>query len=175
VVGGLLDLSRLEAGRLELHREPIEPQELVGAALTQSPVRAESDRIRLDVPPDLPAVEGDAALLTQAVANVLHNALKFSPGGSVVEVTARAAGDALRVEVRDHGEGIPETELERVFEKFYRARRGNVAAGSGLGLALSRGILEAHGGRVWAERAETGGTRVVLELPLGRSEEGRAS
>ncbi len=89
VVGGLLDLSRLEAGRLELRREPIEPQELVGAALTQSPVRAESDRVRLDVPPDLPAVEVDAALLTQALVNVLHNALKFSPGGSVVEVTAR--------------------------------------------------------------------------------------
>jgi len=174
VVGGLLDLSRLEAGRLELHREPIEPQDLVGSALAQSPVRAESDRIRLDVPDDLPAVEGDAALLTQAVVNVLHNALKFSPGGSPVEVTVRVAGDALRIEVRDHGEGIPEAELERVFEKFYRARRGDAAGGSGLGLALSRGIVDAHGGRVWAERVEAGGTRLVLELPLGRSGEGRA-
>jgi len=168
LVGSLLDLSRLEAGRLELHREPIEPQELVGAALTQSPVRAESDRVRLDVPPDLPMVEGDAALLTQALVNVLHNALKFSPPGSQVEVTARESGDALRIEVRDHGEGIPEAELERVFEKFYRARRGAVAGGSGLGLALSRGIVEAHGGRVWAERAESGGTRVVIEIPWER-------
>jgi two-component system, OmpR family, sensor histidine kinase KdpD len=167
VVGGLLDLSRLEAGRLELRREPIEPQELVGAALTQSPVRAEADRLRLDVPPDLPTVEVDAALLTQALVNVLRNALKFSPGGSEVEVTARVSGDTLRVEVRDHGEGIPEAELEQVFEKFYRARRGDVAGGSGLGLALSRGIVEAHGGRVWAERAEGGGTMVVVELPLG--------
>ena len=174
VVGGLLDLSRLEAGRLELHREPIDPQELVGSALTRSPVRAESDRIRLDVPSDLPAVEGDAALLTQALVNVLHNALKFSPGGSAVEVTARVAGNALRVEVRDHGAGIPEPDLERVFEKFYRARQGDAAGGSGLGLALSRGIVEAHGGRVWAERAEAGGTRLVLELPLGKSGEGRA-
>jgi two-component system sensor histidine kinase KdpD len=174
VVGGLLDLSRLEAGRLELHREPIDPQELVGSALTRSPVRAESDRVRLDVPSDLPAVEGDAALLTQALVNVLHNALKFSPGGSAVEVTARVAGNALRVEVRDHGAGIPEPDLERVFEKFYRARQGDAAGGSGLGLALSRGIVEAHGGQVWAARAEAGGTRLVLELPLGRSGEGRA-
>jgi two-component system sensor histidine kinase KdpD len=166
VVGGLLDLSRLEAGRLELRREAIEPQELVGAALTQSPVRGESDRFRLDVPPDLPAVEADAALFTQALVNVLHNALKFSPAGSVVEVTARVEGSALRLEVRDHGVGIPEDELERVFEKFYRARRGDAAGGSGLGLALSRGIIDAHAGRVWAERAEGGGTRVVIELPL---------
>ena len=175
VVGGLLDLSRLEAGRLELHREPIEPQELVGAALTQTPVRAESDRIRLDVPADLPSVEGDAALLTQALVNVLHNALKFSPPGSEVELTVRAAGDALRVEVRDHGEGIPESELERVFEKFHRAPRGDAAGGSGLGLALSRGIVEAHGGRVWAERAESGGARLIIELPQGRTGEGGAS
>jgi two-component system sensor histidine kinase KdpD len=175
VVGGLLDLSRLEAGRLELHREPIEPQELVGAALTQTPVRAESDRIRLDVPADLPSVEGDAALLTQALVNVLHNALKFSPPGSAVELTARAAGDALRVEVRDHGEGIPESELERVFEKFHRAHRGDAAGGSGLGLALSRGIVEAHGGRVWAERAESGGARLIIELPQGRTGEGGAA
>jgi len=82
-------------------------------------------------------------------------------------------GNALRVEVRDHGVGIPDAELERVFEKFYRARQGDAAGGSGLGLALSRGIVEAHGGRVWAERAEAGGARLVLELPLGRSGEGR--
>jgi len=175
VVGGLLDLSRLEAGRLELHREPIEPQDLVGAALTQSPVRAESDRIHLDVPPELPAVEGDAALLTQALVNLLHNALKFSPVRGSVEVTGRAVGSALRLEVRDHGDGIPESELERVFEKFYRADRGDAAGGSGLGLALSRGIVEAHGGRVWAERADGGGTRIVLELPLGHPQEGSAS
>ena len=71
----------------------------------------------------------------------------------------------LRFEVGDQGEGIPAAELERVFEKFYRASRGDAAGGSGLGLALSRGIVEAHGGRVWAERAEGGGTTVVIELP----------
>jgi two-component system, OmpR family, sensor histidine kinase KdpD len=147
LVGNLLDLSRLEAGAATPRPELWTVDELVGQALDGLPG---AERVAVELEDDLPPVEVDAAQLQRVLANLLENALKFSPG------RVRVCSDGLRLEVLDDGPGLGAEELERVFEPF----RGN---GTGLGLAIARGFAEANGARVWAE-AGAGG-RFVVELP----------
>jgi len=171
-VDRLLDVSRIEAGRL-----PIEPRSLPAEAFFAAEVDAfrepaQRERIALDfaVAPGLPArFQADPDRIGEVIRNVVENALRFTPqGGEISVAIAPEAGDALRVEVRDSGPGVPPQEIERVFEKYYRgtlqAVRGS--KGSGLGLAICRGIVEAHGGRIWCEPGSQGGARFVFRLPL---------
>ena len=154
LVANLLDLSRLEAGGATPRPELWTVDELVGQALDGLPG---SERVDVELDDDLPTVEIDAAQLQRVLANLLENALKFSPG----QVRVHASGvDGVRIEVADDGPGLPADELERVFEPF----RGS---GTGLGLAIARGFAEANGGRVWAE-AGAGG-RFVLTLPAAQA------
>jgi two-component system sensor histidine kinase KdpD len=166
LVGNLLDMTRLEAGAIRIAQEPCDVQELVGAALAQLGDRLGNRPVTVDVPADLPLVPMDFVLITQVLVNLVDNALKYSPEDTPVEVGAGVADDELRIEVADHGVGIPPEDLERVFGKFYRIQRAGAVSGTGLGLAISRGIVEAHGGRIWAENRTGGGTAIQVALPL---------
>jgi two-component system sensor histidine kinase KdpD len=166
LVGNLLDMTRLEAGPLKVTKEPCDLTDVVGAVLGQLENRAGDREVRVDVPPDLPLVPMDFVLIAQVLANLLDNALKYSPREKPVEVAARVAGDRLELSVADRGSGIPPEELERVFDKFYRVHRAEDAIGTGLGLAISKGIVEAHRGTIEAANRPGGGTVIRLTLPL---------
>jgi two-component system, OmpR family, sensor histidine kinase KdpD len=161
VVEQLLDLSRLEAGAAEPHRELWHVDELVSQSLTG--LGAEADRVRVEIAPNTPPVEVDAAQVERVLANLIDNALHYSPAGSGVLVRAEPGATELRLHVVDHGPGLPPDEREALFQPF---RRGLAAQrGSGLGLSIARGFAEANGGRVWAQDDPAGG-HLVLSLPL---------
>ncbi len=160
LVGNLLDLSRLEAGAVQPRKELWAVDELVGRALG---VLGDQGRIEVELDPELPPVQVDAAQVERVLANVIENALKFSPPTGRVRVHGRLAAGEVIVEVLDEGAGLPEAELERVFEPFSRGAGVN-APGAGLGLAIARGFAEANGGRVWAEPVASGG-RFLVALP----------
>jgi len=120
----------------------------------------------MDVPADLPMVPFDLALVEQVLINLLENATKYSPAGTPIDVTARVVDGGLRVEVADRGPGVAAADVERVFDKFYRGRERE-GGGVGLGLAICKGIVSAHGGRIWVEPREGGGASFRFTLPLG--------
>jgi two-component system, OmpR family, sensor histidine kinase KdpD len=161
VVEQLLDLSRLEAGAVEPHRELWHVDELVSQSLTG--LGAEAARVQVEIGPNMPPVEVDAAQVERVLANLIDNALHYSPPGSGVVVRAEPGATELRLHVVDHGPGLPPDERDALFQPF---RRGETAQrGSGLGLSIARGFAEANGGRVWAQD-DPGGGHVVLSLPL---------
>ena len=161
VVGQLLDLSRLEAGAVEPHRELWPVDELVGQALAG--LGADAARVRLDIGPETPPVEVDAAHVERVLANLIDNALHYSPPGSGVIVRAETGTTELRLHVVDRGPGLPDEERDALFQPFRRGSAGQI--GSGLGLSIARGFAEANGGRLWAQDDPAGG-HLVLSLPL---------
>ncbi|MFP2929317.1 ATP-binding protein, partial [Pyxidicoccus sp. 3LG] len=166
LVEGLLDVSRLSSGELRLSLERFDLAELVREVAERHGPEAEAVGCELRVSAR-PGVFGqwDRQRVDQAVAALVSNALKFGPG-KPVEVDVEAAGSRGRVQVRDRGIGIPEDQLEPIFERFGRAVSSRSYGGLGLGLYLARRSAEAHGGRAWAESREGGGARFTLELPL---------
>lgn len=168
-VQNLLDMTRLGYGALKLRRQPSDLRELVGAAIRQLGSSLAAHRVELDLDADLPPVDVDPVLMAQVFANLLDNAAKYAPAGSVIAVAGRAAGDMAVVAVTDGGPGIPAEHRDRVFDMFYRvAATDTQRAGTGLGLAICKGIVEAHGGAVRAtEPPPPGkGTRMEISLPL---------
>lgn len=165
-VGNLLDISRLEAGAVRLKKEPCDIQDLVGCAHAAVERRLGSRKIIVRLGPDLPFVPLDLGLMTQVLVNLLDNAVKYSPPDSEIELSAGIDGARLALEVADRSCGVPESDLERIFEKFYRIRVPERVHGTGLGLSICKGIVEAHGGRIRAENRAGGGLRVIVTLPL---------
>jgi signal transduction histidine kinase len=164
----LLDVSRIDAGRVQLHRQPVDIGQIARAVADKAAHRPEGrDRtITVDVEPDTPPVNADPDKVEQIVTNLVENALHYAPG-SVVELTvARTAGD-VRITVADHGPGIPADQVRRIFEKFGRARAQR-RAGTGLGLYITRGLVVAHGGSVWCTSAEGEGAVFHVSLPIGQ-------
>jgi two-component system sensor histidine kinase KdpD len=159
-------MSRLEAKAMKVKLEPGDIQDVIGAALSQLAERLEGHPLTLEIPDDLPLVPLDFVLLVQVLVNLLDNALKYSPSEGPLTLRARVDASELIIEVMDRGEGIPEKELARIFEKFYRVRRADDAGGTGLGLSISKGIVEAHRGRIWAAARPGGGSIFTIALPL---------
>ncbi len=168
-VGNLLEMSRLEAGVLRTRLEPCDVQDLFGSATASLAGRLEGRPVRIEVPPDLPMVAMDFVLMKLVIANLLDNSIKYSPLEAPIELQARLVKNGVELSVADRGPGIPEDDLDRIFDKFYRARRSGDVAGTGLGLAISRGIVDAHGGSIRAENRPDGGARLVVFLPLAVS------
>lgn len=168
----LLDMTRLGQGELTLDRSWVSIEEIVNVVMKRVRPLATAHRLEVTVAPDVPLLRVHPALIEQAVFNVLHNALKFAPLGSLIQLRCRRLEDSrarpLLIEVVDEGPGIPESEWENVFRLFHSAERGDRrAAGSGLGLAICRGMIGAHGGSVRiCERAEGSGCVVQMLLPL---------
>ena len=174
LVAQLLDLSRLEAGAVPLQAGPFELADVLEQAAAECRLHAGPVTVDVDVePPDLMAF-GDAERIHQVVANLLENAVRYSPAGGSVSVSGRPAGRGAGVviEVRDEGPGIPPEEASKVFERFYRtdAARSSHHGGAGLGLAVSRWIVDLHGGDIRAEANRPRGCRMVVTLPEGSSD-----
>lgn len=165
-VGNLLDMTRLESGRMAVTKEPADVQDLIGCALAALDQKLGEREVKIDLPPEMPLVSMDMVLMTQVLVNLLENSLKYSPEGSPLAITARAERRHLLLEVLDSGPGIPEHDLERVFDKFYRLPVPEGVSGTGLGLSICKGIVEAHGGSIRAERRAGGGLRIAIRLPL---------
>jgi two-component system sensor histidine kinase KdpD len=160
VVGNLLDISRLQAGVIEAHPELWTVDELVGQALDA--VLADASRIDVELDRDSPPVRVDAPQIERVLANLIENALKFSPPGSKVHVRVEHGTTELRIHVVDHGPGVSAADRELVFEPF--RRKDGTTGGTGLGLAIARGFAEANGGRLWTQDDPVGG-HFVLALP----------
>jgi two-component system sensor histidine kinase KdpD len=165
-VGNLLDMTRLEAGALKMKREQCDIQDLFGCALAALDRRIGVRHVEVRLPDDLPPVRLDMALMTQVLVNLLDNALKYSPTDGSIEIAARLSDSGLMMEVADRGPGVPEADLKRIFDKFYRVPVPEGAGGTGLGLAICKGVVEAHGGKIHAENRAGGGLRVIITLPL---------
>lgn len=165
-VGNLLDMTRIEAGAIRLNVELCDVQDLVGCALAATEQRLGNRSVEIRLADNLPLVSMDLVLMTQVLVNLLDNAHKYASAESSIEVNASTDNGWLSLEVSDRGPGVPEHDLKRVFDKFYRIPIPEGAGGTGLGLSICKGIVEAHGGKIIAENRTGGGLRIVIRLPL---------
>ncbi len=166
LIENLLDMARLQARGVELNRQWQSLEEILGSALRElrEPLRAHPVKVRL--PADLPLLEVDALLFGRVLVNLLENAAKHTPDGTPVEVHARGGNGNVIVEVSDAGPGLPDIAPEKLFDPFERGRKESAVAGIGLGLALARRIVEAHGGRIEARPRAPRGASFVITLPV---------
>jgi two-component system phosphate regulon sensor histidine kinase PhoR len=164
----LLDLSRIESGQVELILAPLSPRELLNSAADRMKLQAERAGLKLSVQcgNDLPNVRADKSRLEQVLVNMIHNAVKFTHAGGEIALLAEMGEGHVRFGVRDSGAGIPSDSLSRIFERFYRVDKSRTGSGTGLGLSISRHIVDAHGGRIWAESEEGRGSTFYFEIPL---------
>jgi signal transduction histidine kinase len=179
LIQNLLDASRIEAGQLRIAPRPAPLAPLVRAALdVLAPIAAERGiALRAEVRDDLPPVMADAPRVQQVISNLVGNAIKFTPSGGRVVVSARGAGgptaaEEVEVAVSDTGAGIPPEHLPHVFDRYWQATR-TTRRGAGLGLPIAKGLVEAHGGRIWVESMVGEGSTFRFTLPVAGGEEGR--
>ena len=166
----LLKLARIEAGRLELEIRPVPVEALVNGCVETTRLKAETKNIEIHVQmqKNTPPIRGDGVQLSEVLQNLLDNAVQYTPAGGRIEVISCPNGHDVVFTVSDTGIGIPESDLERIFERFYRvdAARSREAGGTGLGLSIARHIVEAHGGRIWVESAVGLGSRFHFSIPI---------
>jgi two-component system sensor histidine kinase KdpD len=165
LVQNLLEMTRLESGALQLHRDWHPVEEVVGAALGRLAKTLGTRRVSVSIPPDLPLVKIDDVLIEQVFVNLLDNAVKYTPPDTAIRIIVTATDQSVTAEVADHGPGLPKGQEALVFEKFYRAASES-RRGAGLGLAICRGVVVAHGGRIWAHNLPEGGVAFLFTLPL---------
>ena len=168
MVTALLELSRIESGRLILDLKPIAPSDLLISVSKRMAMQAEraSLRLRVKYAQNLPQVNMDLQRLEQVLVNLIHNAVKFTrPGGEVV-LFAEPDHGLVRFAVQDTGIGIPEEDISRIFERFYRVDKSRTGSGTGLGLSIAKHIVEAHGGKIWAESIERQGSTFYFTIPM---------
>jgi len=172
-VGNLLDMTRLEAGAIELNLDLFDISEIIGAALRRAVNVLTCHRVEVEIASDLPMVRLDAILFEQVLFNLLDNAAKYAPPGSHIDVRARRDGDTVAVEIIDEGPGIPLDDLGRIFDKFYRVQaQDRRRAGTGLGLAICRGFIEVQGGRIEAKnRRDRSGAVLTVYIPVAEAAE----
>ena len=156
LVGNLLNMSRIEAGALKLQREWNSLTEILDNSMKRLLRISRQHKIEVDVPEDLPLISVDAVLLEQVFINLVGNSLKFSPEQSTIRILARKDNEVMKVTVSNQGPSISEDTIEHIFEKFYPITGNVLGRGTGLGLSICKGIIEAHGGRIWAENVTTG-------------------
>ena len=166
LVNNLLDMTRLESGELSVKKEWQPIQEVIGSALHRLAQRLGDRPVTTDVPDDLPMVAIDATLIEQVLMNLLDNAVEYTPSVSAIDIRARHAGGSIEIEVADHGPGLPPGTEDRVFQKFFRAAPPANRRGIGLGLAICRSIVEAHGGSISARNDPGGGAAFRFTIPI---------
>lgn len=173
LVANLLDMSRIEGGALKPEKEWYPIDELIHDVLGHMEPQLLGHEVQTDIPSDLPPVQLDYLEIEQVLTNLIENAVRYTPSNTPIYVSVHVEGDQVVVGVEDRGLGIPRGDLERIFDKFYRVlgRNSEQPAGSGLGLAVSKGLIEAHGGHIWAENREGGGAIFRFTLPLLKKRE----
>ncbi|MCK7491419.1 MAG: ATP-binding protein [Comamonadaceae bacterium] len=165
LIRNVLDMTRLESGEVTIKREWQSFEEIVGAVLHRLSDAMAGRQIATHLPGDMPLLFVDALLIGQVLMNLSENALKYTPEGTPLDLSASVRGDEVLVELADGGAGIRPGDEERIFEKFVRG--DGPGGGIGLGLAICRAIVDAHGGRIWAENRPGGGAVFRFTLPLG--------
>jgi signal transduction histidine kinase len=167
MVNDLLDYTRLQSEGMRLDILPCDMKPLVSDAITLQGEAAANRHItiEIDAPDDLQPVMGDIHLLSRVVNNLLSNAIKYNEEGGQVRIVLQDNGDLLRMEMQDTGTGIPQEDLPRIFDRFYRSQSTLNREGNGLGLAIVKTIVEKHGGQIWAESEMSKGTMFVVTLP----------
>jgi two-component system sensor histidine kinase KdpD len=168
LVANLMDLSRLRAGALNPSREPLPVDELVASVIHRLRPQLARRPVRVTIRDDVPPVPADVVQVDQVLTNLLENAVRYSPPGSQIDISAARWRDTVELRVADRGPGIPPDDRARVFEEFYRRDVDGRTGGSGLGLAIAHAIVKAHGGAMWIEETPGGGTTVGLRLPVER-------
>ena len=167
LINNLLRVTRLQSGTLVLHKELQPLEEVVGAALNQLERRLQGRPVAVDLPRDLPMVPLDGGLAVQVFINLLENAIKYTPPGSPLEIAAMVKDNWLEVQMRDRGPGLAEEEMATIFEMFQRgASQKDAPQGHGLGLAICRAIVQAHGGSIWVSNRPQGGAVFFFSIPL---------
>lgn len=172
LINNLLDMSRIEAGMLDIRREPVDLTAMLDASMSAAQVRHPKHVFQLQLPQHLPMAFGDRRRLAQIVANLLDNAAKYSSPGTTVTISAAAQADTIEVRVEDQGKGIPAEHIDRIFDRFYQI---NISGdthrhGIGLGLAICRGLVEAHEGKIWVESEVGVGSAFTFSLPIATPE-----
>jgi two-component system sensor histidine kinase KdpD len=166
LVHNLLEMTRLESGGIRVRKDWHPLEEVVGSALARVEKHLGERRVDIRLPPDLPLVPLDPLLIEQVLINLLENAVKYAPGDAPIEISASVENHTARLAVADRGPGFAPGEVTRVFDKFYRGQAVGTRSGAVLGLAIARGIVEAHGGRITAEPRSGGGALFRFTLPL---------
>jgi two-component system sensor histidine kinase KdpD len=159
-------MTRLEAGGLVLKREWQPIQDVIVSALHHLKRRLGNRQVITNVPRELPLVNIDGLAIEQELADLIDNAIEYTPMDAPLEITAKLEGEVVAIEVADHGPGLPSGTEKRVFEKFFRAVKGEGRRGIGLGLAIARGIVEVHGGSISAANRPDGGAMFRFTLPI---------
>jgi len=172
-ISGLIELARIDAGELQLRRQWGAIDEIVSTALSRAQPLTQDHTVEVNIGEELPAVRVDERAVSEVVYTLVDNAAKYSPPGTRIKISAGLVDGMIEMAVEDEGEGVPVGLRERVFDKFFRATRdGDVStrqpSGTGMGLAIAKGIVDAHEGKIWIESPSNGhGTRVVFTLPIG--------
>lgn len=170
-ITNLLDMARLESGILKPNREWCDMADIIGVTLNEIRELLPEDRVVVTVPDDLPPVYVDFGLVEQVLTNLIENSVKYSPADAVISIRAWRRNEFVQVAVEDTGTPIPEADREHIFDKFYRLRSSKHVSGSGLGLSICKGIIEAQGGSIWVEPLESYGNRFAFTLPLATESE----
>lgn len=167
IVQELLELSRIESGRVPLERKLIAPKALLQPAVERMRIQAERSRLEMsvDCPDDLPPVNVDPGRMEQVLVNLIHNAIKFTRPGGSIHIRAWLQENDVILSIADSGIGIAEEDLQRIFERFYKADRARSGGGTGLGLSIARHMVESHGGRIWAESELGKGSTFFISIP----------
>jgi two-component system sensor histidine kinase KdpD len=168
LVENLLEMARIEAGQLRLSKQWEVVADLVDDALHRCADAIRNHAVKIEIDEAFPLVKMDARLIAEALINLVENAGKYAPPGSEIVIRGRLRDDQLMLSVTDQGPGLAPDEKDRVFDKFYRGQQRGVRrrAGTGMGLAIARGIIEAHGGRIWAESAPGAGATFTMAIPV---------
>jgi PAS domain S-box-containing protein len=166
LVEQLIDVSRIQAGNLRVHAAPERLADILNFSQPQLLKLTSQHRLQVDVPAQLPPVMADKQRIGQVLVNLVENAVKFSDPGTNICIAARSIGDTVQIEVRDEGEGIPLHERETIFEPFRQLDRRQTQRGAGLGLAICRALVEAHGGVIWVEDGDAPGTTIAFTLSV---------
>ena len=167
LVGNMLDMARLQSGPVQLNRQWQPLEEVIGTSLKAMSSVLEQRRVKVALADDLPLVDIDAVLFERVLCNLLENAAKYTQPGSPIDIHAEAAGDQVVITLDDTGPGLPKGKEAAIFDMFERGRKESSTPGVGLGLAICRAIVEAHGGKIRGETRPQGGARFTIELPRG--------
>jgi two-component system phosphate regulon sensor histidine kinase PhoR len=167
LVAELTELSRIETGKAELRLDTVDLNTLIGEAVNQLSPQAERQHltVKMELAPDLPPVRADAGRVKQVIINLAHNAIKFTPSGGNITISSHYDDKNVTVDVTDNGTGISQSDLPHIFERFYKADRARSSGGTGMGLAIAKHVVEAHGGSIWAKSREGQGSTLSFSLP----------
>jgi K+-sensing histidine kinase KdpD len=166
-VQSMVELARLEAGEFQLRKTQTETEEIISNALQRAERLLTKHQVEVEIEKDLPQLSVDSKAIAEVVYNLLDNAAKYSPGDSIIKVQAKRINNKIQFSVEDEGKGISQEEREKIFQKFYRADK--TVKGFGMGLAIVRGVVEAHRGKIWVEDGKIG-SKFVFDLPLSSDE-----